>query len=297
VATRTPLQTYLVLQRALDADLLAMLNVTYKSISAELTRLQGRVGIGNAVRADQLRYSLVQINRDLANYWIRAGDSILAQQYLAGAEAAEAALSAGFLRRVLPSGDVDYLLRSARASASNSVVAAMERISGSSYIPLADSVYQNQALASGKIDEIVNAALGRGASAAELATDVRAYINPQVRGGVRYSATRLGRTELNNAFHASSVRQAQKSPWTTGVKWELSGSHPVPDECNDYAETQQVPGWDVGVFRPGDVPIKPHPNCLCYTTTVDVGRDEFLEQYQSGAYDSYLNELGVPGAP
>lgn len=290
----SPLVTYLRLQRALDRDLLAMLRVTYAACSAELLRLQGRTGIGAAVRRDQLQMTITEINRQLSRYWASAGDHIQAAQYEAAAEAAEQMWSSPHLRRVYPAQDVDYLMRSARLQASTGLSTALERVSGTSYVPLAESVYNNQALTSGKIDDIVNAALGRGASAAELARDVRAFINPNVRGGVRYAAMRLGRTELNNAFHAAQVRSAVECPWVDLVKWNLSGSHPKPDECNQYAEDDND-GKGAGLWRPGSVPGKPHPNCLCYTTTVDIGRDEFIRRFEAGRFDSVVDEMMTTG--
>lgn len=295
--TETPLVTYLRLQRALDRDVLRLLQVTYASVSSDLTRLVNRPGVGAAVRADQLRYTMVAIDREMSRFWAAQGDLVQSHQYTAAADAAEAMLVRSTLRSVFPASDVDYLIRSARTAAQQSLQVAMERIAGNSYIPLAESVYNNAALTSGHIDALVDAALGRGASAADLARDVRAFINPNTPGGVRYASMRLGRTELNNAFHASQVRQAQQSPWTTGVKWNLSGSHPVPDECNEYAESTQIEGGDPGVWRPEQVPDKPHPQCLCYTTPVDVDRDEFIRMFEAGRFDGYLNELGLPGSP
>lgn len=281
---------YLRLQRALDRDVLAALRTSYASVSGELLRLQGRTGIGAAVRHEQLVFSQAAINRQMAAYWQRVGDLVQSQQAEAAAVAAESMVDRSLLRNVFPAGDADYLIDSMKESARHSVDVAMERVSGSSYIPLSESVYTNAALTSGKVDDIVTAALARGASAVELAKDVRDFIRPDTPGGVRYASMRLGRTELNNAFHASQVRQAQQSPWTTGVLWNLSGSHPVPDECNEYADNEHFTGGGAGVFRPEEVPAKPHPNCLCYTTPEDVDRDEFIRQFEAGQYDPYLDE-------
>lgn len=294
--TDTPLTQYLRLQRALDRDVLASLRVTYASISGELLRLQGRAGIGARVREDQLRLSMIAINRDLANYWTAVGDMVQARQYSAAASAGETIFNASHLRAVYPADDVDYLLRGARASAQQSLQVALERVSGSSRIPLAESVYNNQALTSGHIDDLVNAALGRGASAVELARDVRAFVNPHTPGGVRYAAMRLGRTELNNAFHAAQVRSAVEAPWVDAVKWNLSGSHPVPDECNVYAEDEHWEGRGAGIWRPSEVPGKPHPNCLCYTTPEDIGRDEFIRRFEAGQFDSVVDQMISQGS-
>lgn len=293
----TPLVTYVRLQKALDQDVLRALRASALNIDAELKRLQARVGIGAAMRREQLVRSQIVIHSEMARYWAAVGDTVQAAKAAAAAAGAETMLmsSGSLLSSVFSKADIDYMTRSARASAEQGLRALEERISGSSYVPLAQSVYENNALSSGHIDQIVNNALVRGASAAELARDVRDFVNPNTPGGVRYASLRLGRTELNNSFHAASIRQAQKQPWTTGVQWELSGSHPTPDECNEYAEETHIPGGDPGVFRPEDVPTKPHPNCLCYITNVDVNREEFIRQFQEGKYDQWLEEeMGLP---
>jgi hypothetical protein len=274
--------------RALQAS-----NVT---IGGELARLQGRVGVGAAMRAEQLARTQAVINREMARYWASVGDMTAAAAANAAAEGAEAMMagSASVLSSVFDASDIDYMTRSARASAEQALDTLHERVSGSSHVPLAQSVYDNNALTAGHIDDIINTALASGSSAAELAKAVKGFINPNTPGGVKYASNRLGRTELNNAFHASQARQAQESPWCTGVLWNLSGSHPKPDACNQYAEDTHFDGGDAGVFKPIEIPAKPHPNCLCYTTMVNVDRGEFIRQFEAGKYESYLDE-NFPG--
>jgi hypothetical protein len=96
---------------------------------------------------------------------------------------------------------------------------------------------------------------------------------------------RLGRTEVNNAFHASSVKQYRETPWVEKCKWHLSGSHPKPDLCNEYAENNGN-----GVWAVDDVPAKPHPNCLCYVTPINTDLNKFVKNFKAGQYDSYIDE-------
>lgn len=271
--------------------MIAVLTRSYERISAELLRLQGRAGIGAAVRRDQLAATQAALHREVAQMWRSLGMVVLAGREEAAAAAVETMFGVDALRRVMPDADADYLLRSAQRSAKSTVevVEARLRISR---IPLSERVYRSQDLVDGKIDDIVNSALSRGASAAELAKDVRAFVRPDTRGGVRYAAQRLGRTELNNAFHAMQVETAVQTPWTTAVRWNLSGSHPRPDECNDYADGGDLSG---GLWTPENVPPKPHPNCLCFTTPETVGRDEFVRQFEAGAYDSFIDRLAGSG--
>lgn len=296
----SPLADYLKVQKATDQAILSTLRASAASIDSELRRLQSRTGVGAAIRREQLLMTQVAMNREMERLWTRVGDIVEAQKAAAAGVAAEGILrDSSVLSSLFSAADRDYMARSAAATATRGLEAVERRLEGSSYVPLKESVYNNAALSSGKIDEIVNAALARGASAAELARDVRAYVNPNTPGGVRYASLRLGRTEINNSFHASQVKQAQEEPWTTGLRWHLSGSHPVPDECNQYAEKTHYEGGEPGVFRPSEAPGKPHPNCLCYTTNETVDPDEFIRQFEAGAYDDHLEKKypDLPNAP
>jgi len=151
-------------------------------------------------------------------------------------------------------------------------------------VDLSPSVYKAQAFTMGKIDDVVNSGIALGKSANEIAQDALGFINPNTPGGASYAAHRLGRTELNNAYHTTSVRSYQESPYVDGVHWTLSGSHPSPDSCNNYAEQND---YDLGrgVFPPDSVPDKPHPQCLCFITPITPDPAEFVRRMKAGEYD------------
>lgn len=287
---RRPLIAYLRVQRATEREMIAALSRSAERMSAELRRLEGRSGVGAAVRAEQIAGILANIHRENAVLWQRLGFTVLAGKEAAAAAAVEAMYPRTLLGSVFPAADIDYMVRSAEASARATADTLAARLN-LSRIPLAQSVYRNRDLVDGKIDDIVNSALLRGASARELARDVRRFVRPDVRGGVRYAAMRLGRTELNNAFHAQQVQSGIETPWTTGLRWNLSGSHPKPDECNVYAEDVHEEGKPAGVWSPENVPAKPHPNCLCFTTPETVDRDTFIRQYEAGQYDTIVDSM------
>lgn len=285
---RTPLVEYLRVQTDRDAEVVRALTAASEGINRELIRLGASAKPGKLVRSYQLRKAQGAIHRELATTWSRIGNIVEAGRAEAMAKAVELSFPDNLLANVLPEADRAALLDSLKASAGQGIVSLEHRLSGASYRPLATSVYHNAALAQGKVDTIVNNALARGASARELAADVREYIRPDVRGGMHYAAMRLARTELNNAFHAQQVLSAQKNPMIERVRWNLSGSHPRPDECNDFAEH----GGD-GLWRPEEVPGKPHPHCLCYMTDELPDRAEFIKRYEAGAYDDFLTENGA----
>lgn len=159
---------------------------------------------------------------------------------------------------------------------------------GANDIKLSSQVYKSQALAKKQVDKAINRALLLQFSAKELAATVKHLINPNTPGGVSYAANRLARTEINNAFHRTQIDLRKGDPWTEGFQWHLSGSHGRPDACNQLAQDVHVRGGEPGVFSVGNVPGKPHPQCLCFITTVVIGTDDFIEKMAKGDFDSFI---------
>lgn len=157
---------------------------------------------------------------------------------------------------------------------------------------LAERIYANNALGVKKAAAQVEKGLALQEGHREIAKRVRQFFDPDVPGGVSYAAKRLARTEIGNAHHETSIRLSKDRPWVTGFQWNLSGSHPRNDECNDYAEDDHGTG-DGGVYLKKDVPSKPHPQCLCYLTHVQNTEDEFIDDLVNGQYDSWLDSKGV----
>lgn len=154
-------------------------------------------------------------------------------------------------------------------------------------IDLSPRVYFNRALSSGKVDEIVNNGIIEGKSARELAQAARAFVAPDVPGGMNYAAMRLARTEINNAYHTTQTRAFDDNPFVEGVKWNLSGSHPRSDTCDSYAH-EDHDGMGAGVFEAGSAPGKPHPQCFCYVTAVTVSPELFVTNLLNGRYNKYM---------
>lgn len=138
-------------------------------------------------------------------------------------------------------------------------------------------VYKNESLAKKKVEQAVNRGVALNMSSRELAQSVKGLISPDTPGGISYAANRLGRTEMNNAFHETSIRTYQAQPWIVAAKWNLSGSHPKtrPDECNDLASKNG------GVFPKNSIPSRPHPQCMCYLTPVVMDDEEFVNWIES----------------
>jgi len=152
---------------------------------------------------------------------------------------------------------------------------------------LQDRIYRNGQATTMQVGKIVEQSLALQQSARQIAAKVKQFYSPNVPGGASYAAMRLGRTEINNAHHDTTIRLTEDKPWVNGYKWNLSGSHPRPDICNIYAERNS------GLFTKKTVPSKPHPQCLCYLTVEMDDPDEFQRRMTKGEYDDTFDELGV----
>lgn len=157
---------------------------------------------------------------------------------------------------------------------------------------LADRIYRNGSLTVAQVGKIVEKGLALQLSARDIAKKVRGHFDPNVKGGTSYAAMRLARTEINNAHHEITLHQQKKRPWIHYSKWHLSSSHPRPDPCDELANDDHV-GLGSGVMTKGNVPPKPHPQCLCYVTAIQPPRDQFINNLASGDYDDWLDSHGV----
>lgn len=154
-------------------------------------------------------------------------------------------------------------------------------------VELSPKVYKWEAWHNGKVEDILSTQFARGASAREIAKAVRGFIDPSTRGGVSYAAMRLGRTEVANAFHDQTRRDYADNPFVSGLKWNLSRSHPQKDQCDLLAKGHS-PGQKAGVYDTSDVPDKPHPQCLCHLSPETVTETKFQDEFLDGEYNDFL---------
>lgn len=286
----------MVVQRKYDREMARILMDAAKEAETIIANLALDKGIGSKIRQAQLRQAQAGLRSLSGSLW---GDRITPLMRRGIREAAEkGATSEMFIndvlrKRGLPT--VPGLEEAYRFDAHDTARNLYARQSNG--ISLSRNVYKAEALSRGWVDREINRALALQMSQKELARRVKALIRPDVRGGVSYAANRLARTEINNAFHTSQIERRSAEPWTRGMQWHLSGSHPRPDECNFYALKVNFTGGGPGVFKPGETPSKPHPNCLCYLTTVTIGEQEFIDGFMDGKYDNFLRrETGFASA-
>lgn len=289
------ISAYANVQKLADRDILAVLKQAHRDIQAMLRAMPGGPSISEAVRREQLLTVQRHILRQQAIVFERLGDIINAR----AAAAASAASNLGstiddLLFGVYGDDETARNLRTSLAATSErGVEAAVARLTLSE-IPLAARIYNTQAWMDGRIQRGINSALARGLSAREFAKEATDWFDPNTPGGVRYAAMRLARTEINNAFHATSIQQAEEKPWIGKMQWHLSSSHPKADLCDAYAKGGVMGD---GIYAPRDVPRKPHPHCFCYVVPISPSEDDFLDNLLSGNYDKYLKDKALPAPP
>lgn len=284
------LARYLEQQRVTEAQLRELLFDAADDAGDRIIKLSSKEGIGATVRRAQLGVVRVEL----------AG--IIDETYRGGVERAiregieRAALEGGSSFNTVLSvlegqlgqlpGLREGIIAQARRGAANLVSRGMNNI------PLSQQVYRTGALAKDQLFRTINSMIATGSSWSELAAEAKRFISPFTPGGAGYAAKRLARTELNNAFHTTQIRTTLKNPFVEGYKWNLSGSHPRPDQCNVYAD------WNgTGIFSKHEVPGKPHPNCLCFLTYVTPSVEEFQDKFLRGDYDRWLDDYIEENVP
>jgi hypothetical protein len=281
-----PLLAQLRLQRNIDAMLRRSLLAADREAQQIITSIAGRgtASVSEILRAEQLRELRQQLVRAQDTLWKSVGADIRVGRTLAATEAArvQGAYEDVLLRAGLSATQRVTYRRTLVAEAQRALRNAASRLQAE--VPLSERVYKTQALSKRWVSDRVTQLIAQKTSARGIAKEVSRFIRPDVPGGVSYAAQRLGRTELQNAFHATAVQGYADSPFIVHVEWNLSGSHPRPDLCNDYAERK---------YDPEQVPSKPHPQCLCYITPETLSPDNFLLQLKSGRFNSYLSDHGV----
>jgi len=141
--------------------------------------------------------------------------------------------------------------------------------------------------------------ISTGRSAAEIAGDIKQYLNEPNRlfrrvrqegklvlskaakgyhpgAGIYRSsyknALRLAKNEINMAYRMSDYTRRQQLPFVTGIEVHLSASHPRLDMCDDL----------VGKYPKGFIFMTWHVGCLCYTTSIMLNEKDSLKFMKTG---------------
>ena len=270
-----PIRLYLRGEQATVNEIVRDLEDAAAEAQRRINKLETRNGIGSVVERAQLamvKRELHTVQRELwllVNRRMRAAPARIAEAAALAEEQIEQVLF-----RALGQDVPEELVSAQRAYAEATVRTYLAR--GENGIGLSERVYRTRKLSEGLVDRVINREILLGRNWQQLAKAVRPMIDPKTPGGVSYAAKRLARTELNNAFHTSQKALAAENPWVTAQQWNLSRSHPKADQCDDLARKHDR-GLEAGQYKIGNVPSKPHPQCLCYLTEVVVSEDDFFD--------------------
>jgi len=296
MAQPEPLQRFFGAYKPTEAEMRQVLDDAAQEAERLIPKLMEKHTTGSTIKAAQLSLILREIRQQQHAMWgdlggiIRDGMERASLAAVSGENIIDRYLS----RAGLAMPELQQSLRAQAMRGFRNVLAK-----GANGIPLSKQVYKTEALANGWIDRQVRKALILQTSAKDLAKQVRQFIDPNVKGGVSFAASRLARTELNNAFHTVAIERSDE-PWAKGVQWHLSGSHPPgppgkPEVCETYARVDH--GLGIGIYDRKKVPAKPHPQCLCYITQEVVSEDEFIDRLLAGDYDEYLGHEAEENPP
>lgn len=280
------LNRYMKVQRLADRDLKIVLTQAAEDAFKELTSLSSKKTFSAGVQSAQIRIMTEVLRSILRELFEEEAEIIKDRNKDAAIAAVEAFTETdrNYLRRALSASSVSVsdFTEAQKRSATAGVVHAVQSLTREDK-PLSSRIYRTQALANRWVKQRVVSGIARGIGAKAIADDVKKFIIPGVPGGVSYAAMRLGRTEINNAFHATSISLAEDRPWVEGMRWHLSKTHEFENrcQCNSYADQ---------IFPIGSVPSKPHPQCRCFVTPEVEPYEIFLTNLTAGQYRSWIRD-------
>lgn len=188
---------------------------------------------------------------------------------------------------------------------------------------VSDRIWKNTQRARDNMLNVVRTGLASGRDAAKVAKDLEKYVRDGAKSlaedypkmmarfaknmpewakkagfyripkDLVYEALRLARTEYSNAFFEGTYSRGRVNPSYQGVRFMLSDSHPDPDVCDALAEADYY-GLGKGVYKKGQEPKHPHPNCLCFVIAYLMDTEEFANDLvkwkENPESVGYLNE-------
>jgi len=285
ILRRRWLNRYVNNQNNTDAQIRKILNQGAEDAAKRIAVLDKNPTFSARVRTAQIRMTMKEIKAVLNDVFKEVHPVIKAGQAKTATSAVEAFAETDrhYLERVFSSvHDVNSFIEGQKLSARIGIAHAISRVTKSKQ-PLSTNVYKSQALATNWVHRTVTSSIMRGDSAQDIAKQVRSSIKPSTPGGASYAALRLGRTELNNAFHATSITLAEDRPWVEGMAWNLSKVH---ESTGKIEICEQLAGR---IFAVEDVPAKPHPQCRCFVTPQLEPFETFTRHLTAGYYRDWID--------
>lgn len=162
-----------------------------------------------------------------------------------------------------------------------------------------DRIWLYQGLMKNDLDKMLQQGMIQGKNPRVLAKELEQYVNPKAKGGARYNAERLMRTEM------SRVRtEAQKQSFERNG-FEMYMFIPNSDSCHagicEDVKNRDV-GYGKGIFlvkdmQPGLNAPPMHPNCRCSIAAHEDSKDykEWLEFLANGGSTEEYNAMKQGG--
>ena len=286
VLRRRWLNRYVNNQNTVDVQIRKILNQGAEDAAVRIALLDKNPTFSARVRTAQIRMTMKEIKAVLNDVFKEVHPVIKEGQGKVAASAVDAFAETDrkYLERVFSSvHDVNSFIEGQKLSARVGIAHAISRVTKSQQ-PLSTNVYKSQALATNWVHRTVTSSIMRGDSAQDIAKQVRSSIKPSTPGGASYAALRLGRTELNNAFHATAITLAEDRPWVEGMAWNLSKVHEKGTGKMEICE--QLAGQ---IFTVDAVPPKPHPQCRCFVTPQLEPYETFVRHLTAGYYRDWID--------
>jgi len=129
---------------------------------------------------------------------------------------------------------------------------------------------------------IIAQGIAEGAPAGRIARDLESALVFGGRSGrgiyskEAQNYIRVARTESTRAYQAAHIATANSRPWADAMEWHLSPSHRIPCVCSTEIIFNGPDPAHPNRYPKGSLPAVPHPNCMCYWTTV-IAADVFAD--------------------
>lgn len=144
---------------------------------------------------------------------------------------------------------------------------AVERVTTRYYrdgLKLSDRIHNLDGQARKVVEDVLIQGITEQISAVDMAKRLQETMQVP-----RHIAMRISRSELRAAHVEAHLMSCQSSPgllkeYISGVRYNMSLSHPESDICDLYASRDA--GLGPGVYLPAEFPIS-HPNCMCYSSS------------------------------
>lgn len=105
---------------------------------------------------------------------------------------------------------------------------------------------------------------------------IQKHLDQFMRDKAQQHTRMIARSETIESYRDSYRESTKDHDWVKGYTWELSGSHPRPDEC-DILAGQDLYGLGSGGYPEDAVPDTPHPNDMCIQVAI-IDTDHFKRE-------------------